>query len=58
MVAELKTRFALIDQRVDRTSRLLPSEDEKLSLLPAVLAIVLLSAALWVDIIALIVWII
>jgi hypothetical protein len=58
MVAELKTWFALIDKRVDRTSKFLPSEDEKLSLLPAVLAIVLLSAALWVDIIALIVWII
>src|SRR3954447_9350737 len=58
MVAKLKTRFALIDKRVDRTSKFLPSEDEKLSLLPAVLAIVLLSAALWVDIIALIVWII
>jgi hypothetical protein len=58
VIEELKTRFALVDKRADRTSKFLPSEHEKLSLLPAVLAIVLLSAALWADIIALIVWII
>ena len=58
MVEELKTWFSFRENRADRTSKFLPSEDEKLSLLPAVLVIVLLSAALWADIIAAIVWII
>ena len=57
MVEELKpVRFK--GKVADQASGFLPSEDEKLSLLPVVLAIVLLSAALWADIIALIVWII
>jgi hypothetical protein len=48
--------FALIDKRIDRASKLLPVEEEPLSLFPAALAIVLLSATLWADIIALILW--